>query len=126
METEALVKRREIKKKKPRFKRQEWHRHKRLEEKWRRPKGNSSKLRKRIKGRGKLPSIGYSSPKEVKGLNRNGFREVIIKNINDLEKIDPSREVGKIASSVGKKKRFEIEEKAIKMGIKIVNGMLKY
>ncbi len=113
--------RKKIKRKKPKFKRQEWFRQKCLGIKWRRPKGSQSKLRKGIKGRGKVPKPSYGSPKEVRGLNSLGYKEIRVFNIKDLEKINPEKEIIVIGSTVGKKKRTEIIKRADELGIKISN-----
>lgn len=110
-----------MKKKRPKFRRQEWFRMKRLGEKWRKPRGEHSKLRRHIKARGSIPRIGYGSPKEVRGLNKDGYREVIVKNIKDLEKINKKEEIAIIASTVGKKKRLELLEYAYKNNIRVGN-----
>jgi large subunit ribosomal protein L32e len=121
-EKEELLKlRKKIKKKKPEFRRQEWFRKKSLGEKWRKPRGIHSKLRMHEKARGSLPTPGYGSPSEVRGLNREGYREVLVRNVKDLEKINPKEEVAMIAKGVGKKKRFEIFEFAEKNNIKVGN-----
>ena len=124
---EQLLKLREmIKKKKPKFRRQEWFRKRSLGEKWRRPRGIHSKLRRHEKARGSLPKPGYGSPAAVRGLNRDGYREVIVSNVKDLEKINPKEEIAIIASDVGKKKRLEILEYAEKNNIKVGNYKLIY
>lgn len=121
-EKEELLKlRKKIKKKKPEFRRQEWFRKKSLGDKWRKPRGLHSKLRMHEKARGSLPTPGYGSPSGVRGLNREGYREVLVMNVKDLEKINPKEEVALIASGVGKKKRFEILEFAEKNNIKVGN-----
>jgi large subunit ribosomal protein L32e len=121
-EKERLLEiRKKIKKKKPSFKRQEWFRMKRLGTKWRKPRGEHSKLRRHIKARGALPTVGYRSPSKVRGLNREGLREVIVRNIKDMEKINKKEEIAIIASTVGKKKRLELLEYAHKNNIKVGN-----
>ena len=110
------------KKKKPKFLRQMWKAYKRIRKvKWRRPKGSQSKLRKRMKGKGAVVSIGYGSPKEVRGLHPCGLKEVLVHNPKELEKVDPEREVVRISSRVGKKKRIEIIKKAEELKIKVLN-----
>ncbi|MEE9323764.1 MAG: 50S ribosomal protein L32e [Candidatus Aenigmarchaeota archaeon] len=121
MKEEMLELRKKIKKKKPKFRRQEWFRKKALGEKWRKPRGLHSKLRMHEKAKGSLPKPGYGSPASVRGLNREGYREVLVKNTKDLEKINPKEEIAIIASGVGKKKRFEIFELAGKNNIKVGN-----
>ena len=94
---------------------------KRIKERWRRPRGLHSKMRKRKKGKRKMPSIGYRAPKELRGLHPSGFREVLVKSLKDLEKIDVKKDAIKISSKVGKKLREKIIQKAKEIGIKILN-----
>ncbi len=122
-EEERLLRlREELKRKKPKFRRQEWHRYKRLGEKWRRPKGRHSKMRRKLKGKPKMPNPGYRSPKKVRGLHPSGYEEVLVYNPKDLEKIDPERQAARIASRVGKRKRREILKKAEELGIVVLNA----
>lgn len=111
-----------IKKKKPKFKRQEWFKKKSLGEGWRKPRGLHSKLRMHERARGAHPKPGYGSPSEVRGLDREGYREIIVSNTNDMEKIKKEEERAVIASGVGKKKRLEILEYAEKKGIRVSNS----
>ncbi|WP_456454325.1 50S ribosomal protein L32e [Methanopyrus sp.] len=121
-EKRLLKLREELKRKKPKFRRQEWHRYKRLGEKWRRPKGRHSKMRRKLKSRPKMPNPGYGSPKKVRGLHPSGYEEVLVYNPKDLEKIDPKRQAARIASRVGKRKRQEILDKAEELGIVVLNA----
>ena len=108
--------------KKPKFLRQLWHAYKRLQKvKWRRPKGLQSKLRIKEKFKGNVPSKGWRAPKELRGLHPSGYKEVLVHNLKDLEKINPEKEAIRIASSVGKKKRLQILEKAKELKIKVLN-----
>jgi large subunit ribosomal protein L32e len=118
---EALALRKGIKKKKPKFRRQEWFRMKRVGDKWRKPRGVHSKLREHRKARGALPKAGYRSPAAVRGLTREGYREIIVRNLKEMAKINRQEEVAVIASAVGKKKRFELLEYAQKNNIKVFN-----
>jgi len=107
--------------KKPKFKRWMFQAYKRIKEAWRRPKGLHSKLRKRIKSKGKIPSPGYGAPKNLKYLHPSGFKEVLVHNFKELEKIEPKKEAARIAHTVGKKKRKEILKKAEELKIKVLN-----
>jgi large subunit ribosomal protein L32e len=109
------------KKVKPKFRRQEWFQVKRLGEKWRKPRGLDSKMRLCKKGKPAMPSIGYRSPKEVRGLHPSGLVEVMVRNPKELEKIDPKRHVARIASAVGRRKRSAIIKRAQELKIKVVN-----
>jgi large subunit ribosomal protein L32e len=120
MSTKRLLKiRRRAKKKKPEFRRQENLRHRRLKSKWRRPKGKQSKLRMGEKARGKKPSVGFSSPRKVRGLSGSGMKELRVFTPKDLEKAKGHSIL--IASSVGRKKRNEIIKKAWELGLEISN-----
>ncbi|MCX8179480.1 MAG: 50S ribosomal protein L32e [Candidatus Aenigmarchaeota archaeon] len=106
--------------KKPSFKRHGTY-VKRAIKKWRRPRGRDNKMRKKEKSKGRRPSVGFGAPKSLRGLHPSGFREVLIANVNDLEKINKEKEAARISSKVGKKKRIEIINKAKELGIKILN-----
>ena len=88
---------------------------------WRRPKGLDNKIKLQRKGFPKLVKIGYRGPKVVRGLHPSGFREVLVHNIQDLERVNPSYEAIRIASTVGKRKREEILKRAKELKIKVLN-----
>jgi large subunit ribosomal protein L32e len=110
-----------LKMKKPDFIRQEAHRHKRLGEKWRRPKGRHSKMRLKWKEKPPVVEIGYRSPKAVRGLHPSGLEDVLVYNVKDLEKLNPETQGARIASTVGKRKKIEIIKRARELGIRILN-----
>ena len=107
--------------KKPKFRRTGSTYLKRIKEAWRRPRGQSNKLRRHMKSRGHIPHPGYGTPKKLRGLHPCGLREVLINNVNDLEKIDTKTQCARISSTVGKKKRIEIQKTAEEKNIKILN-----
>ena len=113
------------KKKKPSFKRHESFKHKKLKDSWRKPRGRHSKVRVRMRGKRKMPSIGYRNPLEIRGLTRSGYRDVRVSNISDIEKLDPKKERAVIAHGVGRKKRLEILKKAEELRIKVANRPFK-
>lgn len=118
---ELLELRKKMKKKRPKFRRQEWFRMKRVGVKWRKPRGIHSKLREHRKARGALPRAGYRSPAAVRGLNKEGHREIVVRNLKDMEKINRKEEIAVIASAVGRKKRLAMLEYAQKNNIKVGN-----
>lgn len=118
---ERLILRRNIKKRTPYFFREEWFRYKRIPKNWRKPDGITSKMRINLKYRPSKVRVGFRGPKETRGLHPSGFKEVIIKNVTDLESIDPKTEAARISSSVGTKKRIDIEKKAEELEIRILN-----
>ena len=103
------------------FKRQEYARYKKLGVKWRRPRGKTSKMRRYEAGKPDMPAIGYGSPKESRGLHPSGYKDVLVKNMGDLENLDPVTEAGRISASIGMKKKAMMLEKASELGIKILN-----
>lgn len=112
--------RKEKKDKKPEFVRQQGRTVSKLERKWRQPKGMHSKLRKKLKERGKHPSMGYSSPKKVRGLNPKGLKEVVVNNTEDLINIKKG-EAAVIGKNVGKRKKLKILKKAEELKINVSN-----
>lgn len=121
-ETRRLIQiRKQRKSKKPKFRRQEWFRYKRLGEKWRRPKGIHSKMRRKFKYRPPVVSVGYRSPAKVRGLHSSGFQEVLIYNPDQLEGVDPKIQAVRIGATVGYRKRLEIEKRAAELGVHVLN-----
>jgi len=106
--------------KKPNFVRQLGNEYARLRGKWRAPRESTSKLRRKEKSHGKQPSAGYGAPRALRFLHPSGLREVLVHNVQELQKID-AKSAARIAGNVGKKKRMEIQKKAEEMKIKILN-----
>jgi large subunit ribosomal protein L32e len=117
----ALQLRKNVKKKKPDFARPESWRYKRLSEGWRRPRGLDNKMRRKIKGWPPTVNVGYRGPKATRGLHPSGYKEVLVYNTDDLEKIDPKIQAARIAHTVGKRKRARILVEARKKKIIILN-----
>lgn len=107
--------------KKPKFRRQESWRYKRVPDKWRRPHGVDSKMRKKIKGWPASPTTGYRSPKETRGLHPSGFVEIRVQSVEDLGGIDPELQAIRIGGTVGERKRVEIVSVAEERGIHVLN-----
>lgn len=107
------------------FKRQGEQNIKRLGRKWRNVRGNQSKLRIHKKSRGFRPGPGYGSPKIIKSLHPCGLEDVLINNVKEMEKLDAQKQVCRIASGVGKKKRMDLIKKAGELKIKVLNPLKK-
>ena len=118
---QALKMRERVKQKKPKFRRQESWRYKRLKWGWRKPRGIDSKMRKKVKGWPKSAKIGYRGPKESRGLHPSGYLEVLIHNVDEVDQIDPETQAARIAHAVGARKRVDISARAKEMGIHIIN-----
>ncbi len=109
-----------VKKRKPTYKRVQSNQYAKFREvKWRKPKGMGNKDRRNRKGHVGMLKIGYGSPVKVRGLDKNGFREVLVKNVADLSKVDVKTDIVVISAVVGGKKRIDIltEAKAKKMNV---------
>ncbi len=117
----ALALRRRLKSKKPRFRRQESWRYKRVSEVWRKPDGIDSKMRRKKKGWPKSVEVGYRGPKAARGLHPSGYAEVLIHTVDDVEKVDPKTQAIRIAHAVGARKRIEITARARERDIHILN-----
>jgi large subunit ribosomal protein L32e len=91
------------------FERTESGRFKRLKKCWRKPRGIQNKLK--VGKKGIKPKIGYKKS--------NKEQIPTIKNLNEVKKLN-SKEI-LISSTVGKKKRIEIQEFCEKNKIKVLN-----
>jgi large subunit ribosomal protein L32e len=85
--------------------------------KWRKPRGIDIKRKKED---GAIPSTGYRTEKKIRALHPSGFKEVLVRNLNELNQVNKGFAV-RIAAGVGKKKRKEITIKAKELGVKLLN-----
>ena len=104
-----------------RFKRQEYARYKKLVDKWRKPRGRTSKMRRYEAGKPDMPAIGYGTPKDTRYLHPSGYKDVLVRNLKELENLDPATEAARLSSSIGKNKKSQMLEKASELGIKVLN-----
>jgi len=116
-----LRERDKIKKSRPKFRRQESWRYKRIKTSWRRPSGIDNKMRHHRIGIPKIITAGYRGPKATRGLTKNGKLEVLVHNVKELEKIEKEAQIARIASTVGVKKKVAITNRADELEIKIIN-----
>ena len=92
---------------------------------WRRPRGLQSKQRRHYGYRPKVVRIGYRSPARVRGLVPSGFRPILVHTTADLDGIDARSQAAVIARTVGTRRRIVLEEAARKLGIRVLNPILK-
>jgi len=107
--------------KRPDFARCESWRLVRVKENWRAPMSHSNKMRLEVKGWPARVKSGYGTPKAVRNLHPSGFKEVLVYNPEDIEKLDPATQAARIAHTVGRKKRLAILEKARELHIRVLN-----
>ena len=120
---QALRERQRVKNKKPSFRTQESWRYKRVKSNWRKARGIDNKMRRKVKGWPRSPSIGYRGPKDARYLHPSGLVEVLVYNADDVEGIDPKTHALRIAHAVGAKKRIEISARAEEKGLRILNPL---
>ncbi len=109
-----------MKKKKPEFNKQSSHKKKRLAKKWRKPRGSDSKMKVGCKGYPRKVKVGFKSPADIRGLNREGLNIILVKNVGDLKNIDKNRDL-LCLSNIGMKKKADIVKKCLELGLKIIN-----
>lgn len=110
-----------LEKKKGKFKRQNLGKKKRIKDRWRRPRGIDSGHRIDEKHKPAHPRAGYMTPKSIKGLHPSGYEPVRVFNLSELENLEPKTQAAVIASSVGKRKRAELQKAAQEKGIQVLN-----
>jgi len=112
-----------VKARKPDFVRQESWRYVRVKESWRKPRGMDSKMRLQKKGWPPIVKVGYRGPAKARGLHPSGFQEVLVHNVEELERLNPATQAARIARTVGFRKRLEIMRKAEELGIYVLNPL---
>ena len=113
--------RKKMKKQRPSFQRVESWRYKRVKSSWRKARGIDSKTRRKSKSGVKSPSVGYRSPKKIRGIHPSGYEEIKVFTIKDLDNLNKNRHALKISSRLGAKKRIVLIEMAQRKGFKILN-----
>jgi len=106
----------------PKFVRQESWRYDRLAENWRKPKGKDNKMRKQLSGVPPIVKIGYRGPKKARYLHPSGYIDHLVFTVNDLGKLDPTKDAARLAHTLSIRKRKEIIAKGNSLGIKILNA----
>jgi large subunit ribosomal protein L32e len=118
---DLLLARKKVSAARPKFVRQESWRYVRLAENWRKPKGIDNKMRKQVAGVPPIVKVGYRGPKKARGLHPSGYKDILIHNVKDIERLDPKSEAARIGRTVGRRKRLDIISRASVLGIKVLN-----
>lgn len=78
-------------------------------------------MRRYEAGKPAMAAIGYGSPRKTRGLHPSGYQDILVHNMAELEGLDPAKQAGRISSTIGKRKKEIMLEKAKELGIKILN-----
>lgn len=118
---DALTLRKSIKERKPAYIRQDHHKRKEVQSRWRAARGVHPKTRLHKKGRQRAPEVGYGSPAAARFMTKHGLMEHLVHSVPELETVDRKTECAVIASTVGMKKRMAIARKAEELSIMVSN-----
>ncbi len=116
-----LAQRNKAKKHKPPFIVNAANFQKRIERRWRLPRGLHSATRQMHKGKPAMPTPGYGSPKAVHGLTRLGVKPVVVHTVRELLAIDVSTESALLAAGIGGRSRVILLKLAVEKKIPILN-----
>ena len=108
-------------KKRPSIRRVESWRYKRVKDSWRKARGIDSQTRKKTKSGVRSPSVGYRTPKEIRGIHPSGFEEVRVTSIDDLKGLNNKKHGIKISGRLGARKRIALIDYAQNRGFKVLN-----
>lgn len=80
----------------------------------------NTQVRRRFKGQTPMPKIGYGSNSKTKHLLPSGHKELLVRNLSDLELLlmHNNKYAAVIAHGVSSKKRVEIIGRAKVLGVK--------
>lgn len=87
---------------------------------WRRARGRHNKFRLNRAGN-KSPSVGYGSPKNAKGLTRDGFNLVRVSKLDDLNGINVKNDLILLDANLGTRKKIVILERLSKLDARVFN-----
>ncbi|MFX0198174.1 MAG: 50S ribosomal protein L32e [Candidatus Hodarchaeota archaeon] len=121
MTNKSTIRAMRAQRKKPKFRRPESWKLKRLKASWRRPRGIDNKIRQQKKGYPPKVKTGYRSPSESRGLHPSGFAEVIVYSPQELTLVDRKTQIVTIASTIGVRKKTQILERAREWAIRVTN-----
>lgn len=90
--------------------------------KWRRPRGIDNPMRMKEKGYPPVVSVGYRTPRCIRGLHPTGLKPVVVHSVKELERLNPSEVIVYIGSTVSTRRRVEIINRARELGFLLANS----
>lgn len=110
-----------LKSRKPNFRRHDSHKKVRVSASWRSPKGHQSKQRLNRRGYARGIATGYGAPKEVYGMTKDGLTQNIVSSVKELSSLDPKKDGIIISRTLGNKKKVEVVKAATEKKFVILN-----
>lgn len=113
--------RKQIKSRKPNFRRHDSHKKVRITSSWRNPRGRQSKQRLQLKGYARGIATGYGAPKGVYGFTREGLTQNVISSVKELESLDPKKDGIIISRTLGTRKKVVVIKEATDKKFQVLN-----
>jgi len=110
-----------LRNRRPKFRRIESWRYKRIKDSWRKARGLDNKARLKRLGWPISPQIGYRSPASIRYQSSSGKEEIMVFNKTDLLLINPDTQVGRLAANLGRKKKENIISEAELLNVHLIN-----
>ncbi len=118
--SDHLATRNKSKAKKPRFERGQSGIMPQLKGTWRRPRGIHNKMRLGLRGKRVGPAVGYRSPNDVRGLERDGTKTILVENLSHLQSVKTGETI-LLSASLGLRKKVDFVKKALEKKLNILN-----
>lgn len=113
--------RKKLNAKRPDFKQVGSYKRKRVDGKWRKPRGMHSKMRHQVWGKPAIVKTGYRGPNAARGLDPSGLTPVLVHNQNELAGINPKTQ-GALLASVGARKKAALLATCKERNITVLNA----
>ncbi len=99
----------------------------RVPERWRKQRGDDSKKRIKKNFMGAEPTIGYGNQKELKGVRADGYRAVLVHDVNELQDAISNAKGIKItlSAALSSRKKAIFTKVARDHKVEVTNGVIE-
>lgn len=113
-----------VKKRTKKFKRHQSDTKIRVPESWRRQKGIDSRVRRKWRGKVRMPNVGYGSNKKTRHMLPNGLYKFLVHNVDELDMLMMLNKThcAEIAHNVSARNRIAILDRAAQLAVKVTNA----